>query len=271
MALRLNRMLFQQTDADSGALSMLGTVVHAVADVGHHLGTVYRGKEAVGEFTLRVEESGPPQVHVDLAAQGLHGVSKRHGSHGKGDGCCDDDDAGGGHTDSTYAVAPGGHAVFHVSTGSGGYAVTLAQAGRSERPDERRERGDGQSGVWDSRQLEPGDLFAVTLLRPGSYRVSDEGGRAEARLRLAYPERGKTAYRPPEPLHIAVSEDGFEPKDIQLQPLQGQVYEIRAGARIAISLVDPDDGPQRPDDGGHAPERPRPPRMSLRRRHVPEE
>ncbi len=73
-------------------------------------------------------------------------------------------------------------------------------------------------------------------------------------------QRGESAYRPPEPLHVAVSEDGFDPKDIQLQPLQGQVYEIRAG-RIAISLVEPGDGPQDLD-------RPRPPRLTLRRRHV---
>ncbi len=262
MALRLNRTLFQQTDADSGALSMLGTVVHGVADVGHHRGTVYRGKEAVGEFTLRVEEAGPLQVHVDLAAQGLQGASGRRGAHGHQDGCCDHETgAGGAQAAAVYTVGRDGHAVFHVSSGSGGYAVTLADTGRGEVPGEDRDRREEQGRVWDSRRLEAGDLFGVTLLRPGAYRVSGEGGRAEARLRLAYPQRGRTAYRPPEPLHIAVSEDGFDPKDIELQPLQGQVYEIRTGSRVVISLVEPDDGPQQPD-------RPQAPRLTLRRRHV---
>ena len=251
MALRLNRTLLQQTDADSGALTMLAVVVHRPRQPGDYTGTVYRGEQAVGEFTLRVtDDAGPLQVHVDLATQRLRGESGRAGKGRDDDPCCDDERSSGS-GQPTYTLGRDGHAVFHVSTGAGGYAVQLAGA--------RERAGAEDARTWDSRELQEGDLFAVTLLRPGAYRVSNEAVRKDAQIRLAYPERGKTAYRPPEALHIAVTRAGFEPRHVELQPLQGQVYEIGVPSRLKISLTEPEDRPERPDG-------PRIPRYTLLRR-----
>lgn len=265
MNLRLNRTLFQQTGADSASLTMLAAVIHRPTETGDHAGTVYRGEQPVGEFMLRVVEGGPLQASVDLAGQHLHGDPGRQGKGREGEPCCVEDEttAGG---DRVYSVAPNGYAVFHVSGGGAGYAVQLAspaeveRIGRGERP---RRRDEAQ--LWDSRQLQPGDLFAVTLLRPGTYRISNELGGAEANIKLGYPKRGRQAYRPPEALHVAVTDSGFEPKRIALEPIQGQVYEIRAPSRLTITLVEPDDGPRRPE----RPERPAPPRHRLVRRREP--
>jgi hypothetical protein len=236
--IRLNRTMLQQIDANSGALGMLGAIVHAPRQAGDYSGTVYRDEQAVGEFSLRVTDDGPLQVHVDLAAQGLHGGSGRLGRSRVDDPCCDD--AGSDGTGAqTYTVGRQGHAVFHVSSGSG-YSVQLAALGTKE--------GHADVKTWDSRELQEGDLFAITLLRPGAYRFENEVARAEGDVRLAYPQRGKIAYRPPDALRVAVTQAGFEPHHVELQPVQGLVYEIHAGARITISLTEPDDGPQKPDE-----------------------
>ena len=264
MSLLLNRTLLQQTDADSGALTMLAAVVHRPRSTGDHAGTVYRGEQAVGEFTLRVlEEPAPLQVHVDLATQGLRGEARRSLKRKPDDACCDDETGAGVGEAPVYSIGQEGHVVFHVSTGAGGYSVQLAEIGQAGRREEARR---DESRTWDSRELEEGDHFAVTLLRPGTYRVSREAG-AKAEIRLAYPQRGKTAYRPPEALHVSVTDRGFEPERIELQPLQGQVFEIGVRSRLTISLVEPDDGPQR----GERPDRPRPPRYTLLRRAAPGE
>jgi len=267
MNLHLNRTLFQQTDADSGALTMLAAVVHRPPEPGLYAGTVYRGEQAVGEFTLRaLDEPGPLQVHVDLATQRLRGETGRKPRRRVDDPCCDDDRDSETGEAASFTVGRDGHAVFHVSTGAGGFAVQLAGVGKRDRRAEGREEGGAEaSDTWDSRELREGDLFAVTLLRPGTYRVANEAASAEAKIRLAYPERGKTAYRPPEPMHIAVTKTGFQPEGIDLQPLQGQVYEVQAPSRIRISLTEPDDGPQRPD-GPPRPDGPRTARYTLLRR-----
>lgn len=236
----LNRTLLLQTDADSGALTMLAAVVHSPRKSGIYSGTVYRGEDAVGEFSLRVlDEPGPLQVHVDLATQRLAGGSGRPSRGRDDDPCCDEAGGSEAHDAPTYTVGRDGNAVFHVSTGVGGYAVQLAGFGGQE--------GHDRAQTWDSRELQEGDLFAVTLLRPGAYRVTNDVTRVEAQIRLSYPQRGKTAYRPPEAQRIAVTDKGFEPDRVELQPLQGQVYEIRAASRLRISLTEPDDGPQKGD------------------------
>lgn len=252
MGLRLNRTMLLQTDADSGALTMLAAVVHRPGPPGSYAGTVYRGDQAVGEFTLRVlDEAAPLQIHVDLATQRLRGESGRPQKSRLDDPCCDDDQGSDSGEAATFTVGRDGHALFHVSTGAGGFAVQLAGVG----PKDRRE----DSETWDSRELREGDLFAITLLRPGAYRVANEAAQAEAKISLAYPERGKTAYRPPDAMHIAVTKTGFQPASIALQPMQGQVYEVQVPSRIRISLTEPDDGPQRADG-------PRPARYTLLRR-----
>jgi hypothetical protein len=261
VGLRLNRTLLQQTDANSADLTLLAAVVHRPGRAGDYVGTVYRRDQAVGEFTLRVLETPAPlQIQIDLATQRLRGEPRRAGEHARDDCDCDEKSEAGAR--AVYTLGREGFAVFHVSTGAGGYAVQLAAAEDAERWSETRRDDRDRGRHWDSRELEEGDLFAVTLLRPGTYRVVNETSGAQADIRLAYPKRGREAYRPPEPMRIAVTQNGFKPERIELQPLQGQVYEIGAPSRLTISLVEPDDGPGPRD----TPERGRRPRHTLTRR-----
>jgi hypothetical protein len=54
---------------------------------------------------------------------------------------------------------------------------------------------------------------------------------------------GKTPYRPPEPLQVEVTKDGFGKDSFPLSPGQGMVFRFATESRIQIRLVEPDDGP----------------------------
>ena len=115
---------------------------------------------------------------------------------------------------------PKGYVLFHVSSGSGGFSVHVRRA--AEDPKEK---------VFDSRELGEGDVFSAVILRPGTYSVVNRLAKAKAEVVVSYPEIGKTAYRPPEPVRVHVGRKGFEPSRIELKPGQGLLFDVKvAGA-----------------------------------------
>jgi hypothetical protein len=219
----VNRHLLAQTSVDSGSLTMLGVVIHRFDDPGEYMGVVEREAEA-RSFRLRVDDSAPAmQANIDLATLG--------GGHSHSDDCgCKDKETG---ADPTFVVNPAGYVVFHVSSGLGGYIVRV---GRLERP---------EAALFDSTQLEGDDLFAVTLIRPGTYSVRNVAGEARGEIVVSYPKVGEQPHRPGEPVDIVCTEKAFRPARIRIQAAQGQLYRFRTPSRIAIELVEPDDGPKR--------------------------
>ncbi len=217
----LNRYLFTQLNLDSGALTMLGTVIHNFAEPGRYRINVWRGESLAGSLHLTVDPECPAtQVTIDLAA--VDGQDQPR---------CGD-------SGTALAVNPKGYAVFHVGTGAGGYAVT---AGRIDR--------DQSDKVFDSRELQAGDMFAATILRPGTYGVVNLRTKARAQLTVAYPKVGKERYVPQDPLSIECTKDGFRPNAIKVNAAQSQVFRIATLSRLRIDLLKADDGPH----GGQPP------------------
>jgi hypothetical protein len=137
-------------------------------------------------------------------------------------------------------VHPKGYAVFHVSGGSGGYWVNVRRA--DEDPDLR---------AYDSRELQPGDIFSAVLLRPGRYSLRNELSAARADVTVPYPVVGKTAYTPPAPVSVEAGE-AIEPRELRLHPAQGLNVHVLAPARLRIELEEPDDGPRKPPRPGRS-------------------
>ena len=207
----VNRDLLTATCVDSGALTILGAIVRRFPEPGTYLGLAERG-ESVSRFELAVAPGATAgQVDVDLARLG--------------------DDA------PCIGVHPEGHVVFHVGSGGGGYAVRVARAEQGE-------------VVFDSAQLAGEDVFAVTLIRPGTYSVRNLTTGDEGEVEVSYPERGSGRGGPQPPVEIECTEKGFEPARFTIAAAQGQVYRFRTPSRVAIELVQPNDGP-------HASEGPR--------------
>jgi hypothetical protein len=217
MSVRPDMALFTQTDVDSAALTVHVAVGHAFRAPGRYTGSVLRGEETVGSFLLDVDaECHDMQADIDLAAGASRapGVAPRELSseHGR-----------------EFRVSPQGMVLFHVGSGPGGLAARVGPI------DEELGR-----EAFDSRKLGDGDIIAVTLLRPGTYRA--RFGRGDAKLRVTYPDI-KRGIRAMDPVVFEASEGGLKPKAAELQPTQGQLYRLSSGGRLQIELVEPDDGP----------------------------
>ena len=231
--------VFTQTSFDSGALSGLGAVVHRLTQPGEHRVTVLQGDKAIQTFPMRVlampaqppagppsapvlrplPSAGPVEVHVDLG--------RALAAPGRAAALLPED----------MAVVEQGYAVFHAPPGSSGLAVQL-----------NAPQAETGAPSFDSRKLQNGDIFAVTLLRPGRYSLTNSlhsvGTGVQGEIRVSYPVIGDKPYSPPDPLQVQVGEGGFQPSSIQLQPMQGLIFHIgNTAARIQIELVEPDDGP----------------------------
>lgn len=233
MKLLTNLQVLNQTRFDSGSLSGLAAVVHRFTQPGEHRVTVLREEQPVHTLSLRVlpgaaqppvgpamaagPQAGalPTQVHIDLnralTSLGRPAPAARE----------------------ALQVAAEGYALFHAPAGAAGFAVQVHAPGAK-----------GQALVFDNRRLQNGDIFTVTLLRPGRYSLLNVVTGAKGEIRVSYPVIGDTPYRPPDPLQVQCSVRGFQPDSIQLKPAQGLIFHIGDTlARLQIELVEPDDGP----------------------------
>jgi hypothetical protein len=215
----VNWHIFTQTSLDSGSLTMLGTVLHNFSEPGNYIGTILRNDKAVGNFHIAVNKESPAtQIDIDLAT--LHRRDLKP---------CNDK------MDTSFTVNPKGYAVFYVSRGAGGYAVVV---GRFD------EKGKAELS-FDSRELQRGDMFAATMIRPGTYTVTNITTEANGEIVVAYPKPSKVPYRPPKPVSINCTKGRLSPNKININASQGQVYHIKTPSRLKINLVQPDDGPSR--------------------------
>jgi hypothetical protein len=234
MAIALDRNFFTQVGLDSGALTMLGVIVHTVGEPGEYRGVVLSGEQTKATFYVSVDpECAVASVSIDLA--GLVGDAPQGAAETKGAGsdcCCGGEGAGAGDA-KHYTVHPKGYIVFRVSGGAGGYAVNL-----------RRAVQDPELQAYDSRRLQSGDIFSAIIIRPGRYSIRNALSDAKGEVTVSYPgKEPRTApYRPPAPESVELGER-IEPERIALKPMQGLNFNVRGEARIVIELEEADDGP----------------------------
>jgi hypothetical protein len=216
MSATLDRNFFTQIGLDSGALTMLGTVVHSFGEPGEYRAVVSGGNQQATFYISADRSCAVAGVEIDLASV----ANPSPGSNS----CA-------GQGAPHFVVHPKGYAVFHVSGGSGGYWVTARRA--DEDPDIK---------PYDTRELQDGDFFSAILLRPGTYSIKNMLSDARARVTVTYPVTGNAPYQPPEPRLIDVAAT-IEPDDVVVQPMQGLNFNVHRAARIVIELLEPDDGP----------------------------
>jgi hypothetical protein len=223
MNLTFDPNLFTQIGLDSGALTMLGTITHKFSEPGEYRGVLYLGSEIETVFRLTVDKNVPiAQVNIDLAALALPPLQFDKCEYCKGP-----------HKDEKHFIVNlEGYAVFHVSSGSGGYSV------RVEKAEKNTNRKPFYSG-----ELNEGDFFSAILLRPGTYSVTNEYTKAKGEIVVSYPKIGKEPYRPPDPIRVQCTQNSIEPPVIELKPGQGLIYQFKTPSRVKIKLSRADDGP----------------------------
>ncbi|HKO61290.1 MAG TPA: hypothetical protein VJV03_09035 [Pyrinomonadaceae bacterium] len=226
MKAKINHHLFTQVNLDSGAITCAASIVHNFAQLGTYSGSVMRADQRETEFHLVVtKESKNMQVDIDLSEVGRAASAT--------DKCACNNEL---QADRHFEVNPEGYVVFYVSQGPGGYSVSVT--GKAD---------DENTVQFDSTQLRYGDLFIVSLLRPGLFSLTNTNG-AKGDLVVAYPRRGGEAnLKNMQPVEIRCLEKEFVPPKVELQVVQGQIYRIetKEGSRIKIDLQRADDGPKR--------------------------
>lgn len=208
----LNRAIFTQEAFDSGALSVLTTLFHRFPEAGDYEVFIWRGGQLRRRLHVSVgADYRDLQLNLDLTAAG------------------EEETRCGCEAESCYTLAEGGVLGFYVSQGTSRYAVKIIQT-----IDEKKEK-----RVWlDSQEVIPeGDLFAVTLFRPGVYSVRNTETKSESRIRVSMP-KGK-GYRADQPTLLQISKDGlFRRRLSRIQAGQSVVFQCNAPARIQIDLIE---------------------------------
>lgn len=223
----INRALLEQQTFDSATPVGTAVIAHRMERAGEYDLHIARADDVVERMRLNVGEAPTPErgmiqpaetpsaplrpgsaVSLDLASAVLRPPAER-----------------------TLAVPAGGYLAFTAPAGAIRQRVSVTSAGGGEE--------------FDSRRLGQGDIFAVTLMRPGRYSVVNALGGARAEARVTYPEVGSSPYRPPDPATVECRADGFSDASVTLAPAQGLVFHLETDARIQIKLVEPDDGPTR--------------------------
>lgn len=207
----LNRALFEKLGADSGAFGVLESVVHQFTKPGAYRVTVFLHDRSVATTDLRVDAAATEAaLYVDLS------TLQR--------GLADDACACEGKEQHKNVIKPEGYVVFHTSKGNSGYAVVVERETNRERAHE-----------FDSRRLERGDIYALSLLRPGTYTVRNtlEGGSGQIILGNPPKDKSPVGLDP-----IYVDSGRKVPDKLDLLPTQGLVFRITEPSRIVIALRD---------------------------------
>lgn len=208
MKAKVNLKLLSTKTFDSGALGMMATVVHQFPRPGHYRAVIKKQGDAETEMDFLVgENSTVMQLDIDLS------IAIRKAKARPGDDCCKDIN------ETPRIVSPKGYTLFFASSGSG-YSVTVINS------DDKIE--------FDSTKLSAGDLFAISLLEPGTYSMVNklEPGEGEIVVNLT-PKMAKKI-RNLETAYINVSQKGFDPKSMELTSSQGLVFRINDSARVLI-------------------------------------
>lgn len=208
-SVRFNTRLLTTSTFDSGALGLLVHLLHRFPQVGTYQGVVFRDGQRVGTTCFRVTEQGAgTQLNIDLALV----------AQPAGDAKCTCRE----HPESAPAVSPEGYVLFYAPRGIGSYAVVVGEA---------RE---GGQAVFDSRSMTDGDLFALALIEPTTYRVESPEGTGTGEITVA-PIPPRTNLRTVAPVYVDATKEGFQPAQVNVHAGQGIVFRARGAKRIVIT------------------------------------
>jgi hypothetical protein len=132
-------------------------------------------------------------------------------------------------SDLVAAIREGGVMGFAAGLGAGRYAVVIGHTA-----------GGGSRTVLDSRgQLPAGDLFAVTLIIPGTYRATNLASQARLPITVAKPGRDEPGrdepYSPARPTLVRAGDHGFDPAEAHILAGQSIVLLAETPARFLVA------------------------------------
>lgn len=209
MKAKVNNQLLKTSTFDSGSLGVLAMVLHQFRSAGYYRASIMRQGHAVTNVDFEVnEKSAVMQLDINLSEAVRIAKARPEDC-----GCKSE-------TQTKRVVSPKGYVLFHASSG-GGHSVTVSNG--------------GDKVVFDSTRLGEGDLFAVSLLEPAIYSMTNTIGSASGEIVVSLTPEATERIKTLETLYIDVSQERFEPARIELSSSQGLVFRIKdSAARILI-------------------------------------
>jgi hypothetical protein len=207
----LNQPVFSQQTFDSSAITVLATLYHRFENPGDYDLIIQRDGRVIHRTNVHIEkEDAPLQENIDLAS-------------GKLD------------TAPGYRLRAGGVMGFYASRGTGRYTVRISQILEKEK-----------RTLLDSAEVIPaGDLFSVTLVRPGTYHILSDENKILFRIHISLPKEGK--HRTDQAEVVEVSEGGqYNPSTVRLLAGQTVVFHCLSPSRIRIGPATEGPIPQPP-------------------------
>jgi hypothetical protein len=199
------------TSFDSAKLSGLASIAHPMREPGHWRLEVHGRRLPIQSLDIIVREGGAPRLVVDFSSPSTDSD------------CCAAGDR---------FLAPNGMINLNTgATGQGGFALLF--------------RSDAREPAWDSRQLEPGDLYACMPLRPGTYLVSNQSGDARASVSVNYPDPRAVAQGSrlaSGAVHLQVGA-AITPGEGRIDPGLVLILTIKTRSHLSLELERADDGP----------------------------
>ena len=205
----INRAAINKNQFRSAGISVLSYLAHPLNDADMYWAKVYHQNRLVDQFTITCSEKcSEKQANIDLA--GFH--ARRSIDRGQ----------------KAFELSCGGYALFYDSTGDVDYHVRLEKASEVKRP----------TVVFDSKKLDKGDIYAVSLLRPGVYQGINLKNKTEFKVDVLYPETKdlKKKQETPSTVNIEVTDEGFYPKSVKITPGQGLVFQIKGACNLELDL-----------------------------------
>ncbi|MGB3919729.1 hypothetical protein [Methanothrix sp.] len=211
MKARVNLQLLKTAAIDSGALGVLSMVVHQFSSPGRYSIAISNQGKVLKYIQFDVDaKSEVMQLDIDLA-QAATLKKKAHTSATPSSKIEDQ---------TEQIISPKGYVLFHVSSGSG-YSVMVSDSlGRA---------------VFNSMKLDNNDLFAVSLLEPGSYSMRNSIDSAAGEITVSLPPEMSGKLKDLDTQYVDVSVKKLDPQRIELISTQGLVFRTKSSARIVIT------------------------------------
>jgi hypothetical protein len=239
----------EQTSFDSARPSGNATVAHRLVEEGRFAVTLLDdGDGVIASRTIVVE---PTRTQPDLAADDPTSSSAAQAARPPRSVMVDVSDA------AQVPIRPAPPDPAGVVIDAGGYVsfsaplysarrFVVTKVGQSDDEDARE---------FESERLRRHDVFALTLIRPGTYLVRNTLTKNEGRIVVTYPGADGVAFGPTDPSVISCGESGFDPQTATISPAQGVIFQAAADCRITVDLLEPDDGPRPAPVSWHRPDR----------------
>ena len=225
----INRQLFTTRVFDSGALTVLASVIHQFGEAGLYYVTIRRGDAVLGTTRFQVStESTAMQLNVDLAVAGSAGARSAfiRGARAASKDChCGSSVSEAPHAATAAGpriVSTKGYVQFFVSQGEGGLSASIAKES-------------GNKVLFDTTALGSGDLFALSLLAPAKFSMVNKAASATGTITVTLSKEVLRNLKATAPVYVDASKGAFAPKDVQLSSAQGLVFRVKDAARIVVT------------------------------------